>query len=207
MKGQANASSTDWNRTGPTAHAVQFYEHDGALADQLAGYVGSALVTGDAAVVVGTCKRRDELRERLALRGLDVEVARREGRYVPIDSEETLRRILSLDGWPVRTLFREVMSSVIERVITAVNADRPRIAIFGEMVALLCSTGNFPAAVHLEELWNELATDYAFSLCCAYPMSLFKTDASAAARFMKICAQHSHVFSAERRNATRLRSD
>ena len=104
-------------------------------------------------------------------------------------------------------LFREVIGGVIERVTNAVNADRPRVAVFGEMVALLCSTGQFPAAVHLEELWNELATDYAFSLFCAYPMSLFKTDASAAARFMKICAQHSHVFSAERRYVTRLRSD
>ncbi len=83
----------------------------------------------------------------------------------------------------------------------AVGTPQPRLAAFGEMVALLCSANQFAQAIALEELWNELAAVQAFSLFCAYPMSLFKTDADAAARFMKICAQHSHVFSADRRNA------
>jgi hypothetical protein len=38
-------------------------------------------------------------------------------------------------------------------------------------------------------------------------MSLFKVDDAAAARFMKVCAQHSHVFPVERRSqsSSRLR--
>lgn len=185
---------------GSGGHAVQFYEHDGALADQLAGYVGSALITGDGAMVIATNKRRTDLRARLALRGFDVEVPRKEGRYASLDADDLLRKFMSQDGWPIRALFREVLGGVIERLTSAIGSERPRIAAFGEMVALLCSSGQFSAAVHLEELWNELASEYVFSLFCAYPMSLFKSDANAAARFMKICAQHSHVFSAERRN-------
>jgi DcmR-like sensory protein len=196
----ATSIATDWTRIGTTGHAVQFYEHDGVLADQLASYVGTALVTGDGAVVIGTSKRRTDLRARLALRGLDTAIATREGRYVSLDAESTLRRILSPNGWPDPALFRDLVAKTVDRIIAAVGSDRPRVAAFGEMVALLCASGDYAAAVRLEDLWNELAATYAFSLICAYPMSLFKHDTSAAARFMKICAQHSHVFSADRRN-------
>jgi DcmR-like sensory protein len=112
-----------------------------------------------------------------------------------------LQQFLGADGWPDPARFRAVVSGTFDRVAAAVGTTRPRIAAFGEMVALLCSGGRFAVANRLEELWNEVASEYCFSLLCAYPMSLFKTDANAAARFMKICAQHSHVFSADRRNA------
>jgi hypothetical protein len=194
-------SNPDWNCIGPSGHAVQFYEHDGTLADQLAGFIGTALVTGDAAIVISTTKHRDDLHACLAARGLEVEIARREGRYLAAAADETLREVCSSDGWPDAARFRTVVGALMDRVLDAVASDRPRLAAFGEMVALLCSSGRYAAAVRLEELWNELASSYTFSLVCAYPMSLFKADASAPARFMKICAQHSHVFSADRRNS------
>jgi hypothetical protein len=193
-------NTTDWNRVGATGHAVQFYDHDGLLADQLAGYVGSALITGEGAVVIATNKHRNDVRARLALRGFDVAIARSEGRYVSVDADEVLRTIVDDDGWPSPTRFRDVIGGVLAGIRRAVGTERPRIAAFGEMVALLCSSGQFEAAIRLEELWNDLAATHTFSLLCAYPMSLFKVDANAAARFMKVCAQHSHVFSADRRN-------
>ena len=52
----------------------------------------------------------------------------------------------------------------------------------------------------LEELWNKAADRYSFSLCCAYPMNGFLGNPPAAP-FLKICAQHSHVFPAERRRS------
>jgi hypothetical protein len=195
----ATPNATDWTRVGTTGHAVQFYEHDAILADQLASYVGTALVCGDGAIVIGTSRRRHHLRARLLLRGLNPGIALREGRYVSLDAEDTLRRIVGPNGWPDPTLFRDVVGRTIDRVVAAVGPVRPRIAAFGEMVALLCSTGDYAAALRLEELWNDVAGTRAFSLICAYPMSLFKHDTSAAARFMKICAQHSHVFSVVQR--------
>jgi hypothetical protein len=41
-------------------------------------------------------------------------------------------------------------------------------------------------------MWSELSRELDFGLCCAYPMSGFSNRH--AAPFMKICAQHSHVF-------------
>ena len=65
------------------------------------------------------------------------------------------------------------------------------------MVALLWAEGRIDAALQLEEMWNRLAEIYSFSLCCAYPMSGFLGNPHAAP-FLKICAQHTHVFPAER---------
>jgi hypothetical protein len=46
----------------------------------------------------------------------------------------------------------------------------------------------------IEPAWNDLQERLAFSLCCAYPMKGFATDNPAG--FLKVCAQHSHVFPA-----------
>jgi hypothetical protein len=60
------------------------------------------------------------------------------------------------------------------------------------MVAVLWDEGNVTAAIALEDLWNDLATRYPFSLFCAYPMRALKADASTEG-FRTICGQHSKV--------------
>ena len=67
---------------------------------------------------------------------------------------------------------------------------------YGEMVALLWEDGNIPAALALEDLWNELAATHEFALLCAYPLSAFTDDATAAA-FERVCDQHSTVIPSE----------
>jgi hypothetical protein len=67
---------------------------------------------------------------------------------------------------------------------------------FGEMVALLCSADNVPAALRLEQLWNELAKSYRFSVCCAYPLSSITHQPDIDAVF-QICAEHSFTIPAE----------
>jgi hypothetical protein len=186
-----------WSSVGDEGHGVQFYSDDTVLVDVLSGYVGTALITGDASVVFATPAHRDALARCLRARGLDVEVARAAGRYLAFDAADTLGSLLS-DGWPDTVRFRTTVGGVLAQAAAAVGGERPRIAVFGEMVALLWAAGQYQPAIRLEELWNDLAETYAFSLCCAYPMEYFKTPTDAAP-FLKVCAQHSHVFPAERR--------
>ena len=193
----ARTSFPTWSAIGQQGHAVQFYTDDTVLLDVLSGYIGTALVTGDAAVVIATPAHREGLERSLAARGLDVEISRRQGRYVPLDAAETLGKILD-GGWPEGERVVEVLGGALDRAAAAVGEDRPRIAVFGEMVGLFWAAGKPRAAIRLEELWNDLANTRSFSLCCAYPMNEFATHADAAP-FLKICAQHSHVFPAERR--------
>jgi hypothetical protein len=126
---------------------------------------------------------------------MDVLVAERHGRYVALDAADTLAKILRA-GMPDVDRFNRVITSQIAQVVARTQPSR--IAAFGEMVALLWQSNRPEAAIRLEELWNDLAAKYDFSLCCAYPMSGF-SSALHAAPFLRICAQHSHVFPAERR--------
>jgi hypothetical protein len=191
----------DWSTIGHRGHGVQFYSDEDGLIELLSRHIGSALICGDAAIVVATRPHREGLERQLRRRGFGVHIARREGRYVALDAEATLTKFMS-DGWPDRERFLDVVAPMIERATAAGGGSRTRVAVFGEMVALLMAQGNPAAALRLEELWNSLALTHAFSLCCAYPMKGFTSQQDAAA-FMKICAQHSHVFPAERRSKSR----
>src|SRR5581483_12213100 len=87
-----NGSGTDWTQIGYRGHAVQFYEHDDTLAELLAAYIGTALIKGDAAIVIATHKHREDLRASLADRGLDLQVPQSQGRYASYDAAEVLAR-------------------------------------------------------------------------------------------------------------------
>lgn len=172
---------------------MQFYQTDGHLLDLLTRFIGTALVTGDVGIVIATKAHRDGLTKRFKARGLDATVARADGRFISLDAAATLSRI-TVNGRPNEALFREVIGGLLQKV--SPDGERRRIAAFGEMVALLWSEGSVEYALELEEMWNELAKEWAFCLCCAYPMSGFGNRH--AAPFMKICAQHSHVFTVAR---------
>jgi hypothetical protein len=187
----------DWSLIGDRAHVVQFYEEDSTLIELLSRYVGVALVAGDSAVVIGTKKHRDDIVSRLAARGLDVSIARSQGRYVSLDAAQTLAKFVR-DGRPDPERFMQLIGGVFDSAARAATAGRHRVVAFGEMVALLWAQAKVDAALQVEELWNRLAERHTFSLCCAYPMNGFVGNPHAAP-FLKICAQHSHVFPAERK--------
>jgi hypothetical protein len=193
-------SVPDWTLGGHRAHAVQFYENDAFLIEVLSRFVGAALVTGDSAIVIATPRHLDALAERLRSRGFNLAIPLSQSRYFALDAAETLDAFMR-DGLPDRVLFNELMSPIVEDARDAARGGRGRIAAFGEMVALLWAVGNIDGALQLEELWNRLADVYSFSLCCAYPMSGFVGNPHAAP-FLKICAQHTHVFPAERRRSS-----
>jgi hypothetical protein len=191
----------DWTAVGPHGHGVQFYQFDERLIQLLTNYAGTALVTGGTAIVVATQAHRRGLSRGLRARGLDFEIARAEGRFLTYDAPETLARFM-VNGRIDRAAFADVVAGIVEHMSPSANGRRPRVSAFGEMVALLWTSGLTDAAIELEELWNELLDTREFSLCCAYPMSLF-TRHQDAGPFLRICAQHSNIFPAEERTRVR----
>jgi len=189
------APPVDSARFVPHAHTVQFYEDDVFLLRGLSRLLGSALGGGDACVVIATYAHRSGVEKRLKAHGLDVALAKEQGRYVALDAEETLSRFM-VDGTPDPTLFREMAGKVIEEAGKAAGGEHPRIAAFGEMVALLWAEGKPDAAIQLEELWNELARTHTFVLHCAYPMSFFD-KVEDAETIGHICSAHSDVIPAD----------
>jgi len=194
MNGAAIAAhtTTDWSSISPTGHAVQFYAGDDELIPLLAGYVGTAVVAGDAAIVIATRPHREAMEACLALRGLSLEIARRQGRLVELDAADTLASMCRDTRIDPERMRGEAIR-LIQRARAATARPRGRVAVFGEMVSLLWSTGHVEEAVALEELWNDVQRDVECSLMCSYPMKGFAQH-NDAAPFLRVCAQHSHIF-------------
>ncbi|MFN2514692.1 MAG: ATP-binding protein [Pyrinomonadaceae bacterium] len=186
-----HAPRSNWSEMSDTEHFVQFYEADGFLLNSLSGFIGTAINSGDAALVVATKAHRDGLDELLQANGLDVTGAKTCGQYVALDAADTLSKFM-IDGAPEPGRFNDVIGGVI----ASVTDDRSRVRAFGEMVAILWAEGNYTAAMRLEELWNDLQKAHSFSLFCAYPMNGFGGE-----KFVEshsgVCTVHSRVIPAE----------
>jgi signal transduction histidine kinase len=192
---QERVQQGSWSQHGDHRHGVQFYSQDKFLLQELSEYIGNALRAGEAAIVVATEEHRGGLLPWLTAQGLDVAELLEQGRFVAMDAEQVLATFMS-DGWPDEERFNEVVGGVVARAIASARGAHPRVAIFGEMVALLWADGKTEAAIRLEKLWNGLARTKSFSLFCAYPMSSFSREEDAAL-LLKVCNEHSAVIPTE----------
>jgi anti-sigma regulatory factor (Ser/Thr protein kinase) len=177
-------------RSAAGAHLVQFYEHDDELAARVVGYLHTALSAGNPAVVIATPEHREMFAAQLAQAGWDLDEARNRGALLEFDAADTLAQLV-VDGTPNATRFDQVVGSVVR----AAAARGPRVAAFGEMVALLWEAGSVARAIELEELWNELCAQVPLALFCAYPHWLTQTD-DGITGYAEVCTAHSHVVAA-----------
>ncbi len=185
------APRTVWSEMGESEHFVQFYEADAFLLDSLGDFIATAINAGEAAIVVATKEHRKELEARLRTNGLDVTTARACGQLVLRDAAETLAQFMVGES-PDAELFAQRIGAIIARAA----AGRPRVRIYGEMVALLWAEDNYNAAIRLEELWNALQETHSFALFCAYPMSGFAGEGPGRG-LADVCTTHSRVIPAE----------
>ena len=189
--GISNAPRDDWRAMAKSEHFVQFYEDDNFLIESVAQFIGAALGSGGGAIVIATPAHRLATQARMQAHGLDVAAFEARRQYIPLDAAETLAKFM-VNSAPDPVLFRETIGPVL----SGLKKDGRSISAFGEMVALLWANGNGAAAIRLEELWNELATTFTFSLFCAYPIGGFhgQTDGQP---FTHICDKHTRVIPAE----------
>ena len=186
----------NWFQHDGHQHGVQFYSADKFLIEELSHYVSHALHAGDAAVVVATKEHREGLLQRITADGLEVRTPIERGRLIALDAAQTLSTFM-VEGWPDQQRFRDVIGGVIDKAAVATNrGTNPRVAIYGEMVALLWDRGKAEAAIRLEQLWNGLARSKSFSLFCAYPISSFSHERDLDL-LMKVCGEHSAVIPTE----------
>ncbi len=181
--------------SGQDGHFVQLYTDDGFLLDVLSRFIGGAIAVGDGAVVIATQAHQDGLAQRLKARGVDTAKAISQGRYVLLDANETLPRFM-VNGSVDETRFINTIGDVLTQVRNAADDKDSRVAVFGELVALLWADGKPLEALRVEDLWNNLAQKHSFSLLCAYPITGFKNERHIEP-FLKMCAQHSSVVPSE----------
>jgi hypothetical protein len=167
------------------AHSVYFYEDDTFLIDNVANFVKSGLEQQETVIIVATDQHRSDLKAKLTDEVVGL-WATRGANYVTLDASATLALFMQ-NGWPNERLFLQVIGRIIESA-----AGSSPVRIYGEMVAVLWAKGNALAAIHLERLWNRLATLRDFSLLCGYPASAFQGSDQEFA-FRDVCACHSEV--------------
>lgn len=145
-------------------HDVVFYARDEDLARQVTDYLLGVMRDNGVGVTVATPRHRVAIEARLEQAGVSLTSARAHGSYVALDAEEVLSGFM-INGFADPAGFWRAISPVIR----SASAGNRRVAVFGEMVALLWDDGLVNAAIEVEAMWNELAGQYPFSLLCAYP--------------------------------------
>jgi hypothetical protein len=164
VSGTAARTVKDWQATQSTDHFVQFYRTEDYLIECLAAYAARGIWTGESVIVIATPSHRVALEERLRIKSVDVASNVVSGHYLALDAQEMLSKFM-FAGRPNPVAFRAAVGDVFDQLA---KAGRP-LRAFGEMVALLWMEDNREGAIALEQLWNDLARDYTFSLFCAYP--------------------------------------
>ena len=174
----------------PCGHVVLFYREKAFLLDELCEFIGSALCSGDPAIVIGTQEHRDDLADGLYRQGVDVGEVTQSGIYIEVDAAEALSEFL-LNDTPDPERFKSLVSGLVAQIRESTNHER-HVTIYDEMSALLWKMGKQNAAIRLEQLWNALADACAISLCCAYSLEAFP-NVEDGKPFLRICSEHSAV--------------
>jgi DNA-binding NarL/FixJ family response regulator len=174
-------------------HEIQFYSDDEVLLNGVTHFIVTAVNAGNPAIVFATGSHRNNLVQRLKAKGMDVDAAIRRGTYVSMDAAATLSTFM-VNDWPDPVRFHEGFSERIESASKAAMTEHPRVAIFGEGVALLCAESKRDAAIRVEQFCNDLVKMHDVDILCAYPFKSFQGQENEQA-FKTICAEHSAVHS------------
>ncbi len=175
-------------------HVVQFYENDHFLDAAVGDFLVEGLAASQPILVVATPARRTALTQRLRAGGFEVNSDGCGNGVTMLDARDTLDCFM-VGSVPDPVRFRERLGGVIQGCLQPNTTTGVR--AFGEMVDILWKEGNTDGAIHLEELWNELAASHSFSLLCAYAMGNFYKEADSQ-HFHRVCQQHSRVIPTER---------
>src|SRR2546428_3946697 len=148
-------------------HALHLYQDDTGLATTVASFLQPAFSSEQAIVAIATRHHLSALEQRLRTSGHDVDGARRQGRYLSIDAEKILPRVMQ-DGLPSKDAF----AAVVGTPVGTLARDHGHVRAFGELVNLLWREGKRTAALQLEDLWIELLGHQPLSLMCGYRLRI-----------------------------------
>jgi len=174
-------------------HEVQFYADDASFLDRFAGFAKAALDAGNAVIVIATTSHHESLRKRLRSYGSDFADAVERGRFIALEPADLLSKFM-VNDLPDPSRFRKVAGDLILNALQTAKGEHPCVAACGECAPHLYAEGKADAAIHLEQLWSEVARIYDMDILCGYPLESFRGEENSSA-FQRICAEHSTVYS------------
>jgi len=174
-------------------HEAQFRSDDASLLAGYTSFIEAALRAGNAVIVVVTEPHRKTLLQSLRARGLNIDAAIEQGRYIPLDLAETLSTLI-VNGLPDPVLFLKFARDLVEAAAKAARGEHPRVVACGECAPVLRAQGNAEAAIQLEHLWDEVAKSHGIDILCGYVLKSSQCEQESEI-FERISAEHSAVHS------------
>lgn len=178
---------------GQHRHEVAFYPDDASIVDGYARFIESALIAGNAVIVVVTDSHRPSLVQRLEADGVDVAASIQQGSYVAMDAGEAMAA-LTVNGIPDPDRCAKVIGDVATRAAKGIQGENGRVMACGEIAPTMLLNGDAEGAVRIEQLWDEITRDYGVHTWCGYLSSAFVPNNSVS---QSICGVHSEVHGRE----------
>ncbi|MGH7606988.1 MAG: MEDS domain-containing protein [Gemmatimonadales bacterium] len=169
-------------------HFAQLHRDPVALTDAVSLFVETGLRRGNGVVCVAEPAHSDLVLTRVRDMDMDPGAFLKSGQLEVLDARATLAQV-TVGDMPDWVEFRRVLGEVLDRVRLC---GRGTTRVYGEMVNVLWRDGRAPAAIRMEEFWNELARVYQFSLFCSYMLDAHQ-DESYAGPLEEIGRTHSDI--------------
>ena len=168
-------------------HSMQLFDSRDSVADGVSGFIAEGVEAGDVVLAVMRRETWESTARRLRERGVDPAVAQASGGLTVLDAAATLETFL-VNGRIDQKLFEDSVGTLVWALA---SSDR-RLRIYGEMVDVLASRGDFRIALQLEARWNDLRAETPFTLFCGYSAENFGNP-KLSETLQLTCLAHSHI--------------
>lgn len=170
-------------------HDVVFCASDAVLIGAFTRFIAGELREGNAVVAVVTAEHERRLQSSLEASHVDVALAIRQQRYLPVNVSELLAKA-TVNGCPDPLRYLDAAGDLLTDFTRRATDHHARVAACGEGTSIFWRHGHVEAAIQLEHLWDEIAMSRPMDILCAYPLAARDESVPAVRR---LCAEHTAV--------------
>jgi DNA-binding NarL/FixJ family response regulator len=170
-------------------HDVVFCSSDAVLIGAFSRFIAGELREGHAVVALVTAAHERRLQSSLEASQVDVALAIRQQRYLPVNVRELLAKA-AVNGRPDPLRFLDAAGDLLTDVTRRATDHQARVAVCGEGTAIFWTHDHVDAAIQLEHLWDEIAMSRQMDILCAYPLAARDESVPAVRR---LCAEHTAI--------------
>jgi DNA-binding response OmpR family regulator len=170
-------------------HGLLFYSSDAVLVAAFNRFIAGELREGNAVVALVTGAHEQTLQSSLEASRVDVALAIREQRYLPVNVNELLAKAM-VNGCPDPLRYLDAAGDLLADVTRHATDRHARVAACGEGTSMFWTHGHVDAAIQLEHLWDEIAKSRQLDILCAFPLTTRDGSVPAVRR---LCAEHTAV--------------
>ena len=168
-------------------HSMQLFDSRDSVADAVSGFIAEGVEAGDVVLAVMRRETWESTARRLRERGVDPAVAQASGGLTVLDAAATLETFL-VNGRIDQKLFEDSVGTLVWALA---SSDR-RLRIYGEMVDVLASTGDFGSRCSSRRAGTTLRAETPFTLFCGYSAENFGNP-KLSETLQLTCLAHSHI--------------